>query len=247
MQNEENQSVASKKEGLLTRLKGKYPDKEFGDEEALYGQIGDDYDQYEQELEGYKGREQALSDMFVSDPRSASFLQSFRKGEDPAIALVRLFGEDIREAIDDPEKQEELAAANKEFVERVAQSKTLEAEYEENLRQSLEELERIQSEEGLKDEDVDKAMELVMRIVSEGVQGKFSKETIQLALRAINYEADIATASHTAEVRGRNAKIEEKLRQKEAGDGLAHLDSGSVPALTKRKPQTIFSVADEAR
>lgn len=247
MEHDVNEAVKSNRDLLLSRLKEKYPEREYKDDEELFSQIGGDYDQYEQDLEGYKSREKALSEMFISDPRSASFLQSWRSGEDPAIALIRMFGENIREALDDPEKQEELAEANREFVERVAKNQELEEQYQINLSQSMEEIDRIQAELGLSEEEVEEAMTHLMKIVSDGVQGRFTADTLKMVLRAINYDADIQEASHTAEVRGRNAKIEETVRKRQSGDGMPQLGGGSVPALGKSRPKTIFEFAEEAR
>ncbi len=56
----ENNEVKSRRDQHIERLRKKYPDKKFEDDEEIYGQISDDYDQYEQELEGYRGREQSL-------------------------------------------------------------------------------------------------------------------------------------------------------------------------------------------
>ena len=82
----ENKEVKSKRQSMTERLQSRYPDKDFTDEESFFGQISDDYDQYEQELEGYKGREKTLSDMFF--PKVKVFLVKFLKddkaGEDIA-------------------------------------------------------------------------------------------------------------------------------------------------------------------
>ena len=120
-----NTEVKSNRERYTERLKAKYPDREFADDEALFGQINDDYDGYDKELSGYKEREKALSDLFASNPQSAAFLTDWRKGEDPIIGMVRKFGDDFKAALEDPEKQEALAAANKEFAERIAQEKDM--------------------------------------------------------------------------------------------------------------------------
>jgi hypothetical protein len=61
-------------------------------------------------------------------------------------------------------------------------------------------------------------------ISSDGVLGKFSPESIKMALKAMNHDADVAQAAHEGEVKGRNIKIEEKLRTKKKGDGTAPLD-----------------------
>ena len=64
-----NTEVKSNRERYTERLKAKYPDREFADDEALFGQINDDYDGYDKELSGYKEREKALSDLFASNPQ----------------------------------------------------------------------------------------------------------------------------------------------------------------------------------
>lgn len=120
----ENNGVMSRRDQQLERLRKKYPDKKFEDDEEIYGQISDDYDQYEQDIDGYKGREKAMSDMFAADPRSAQFLADMHNGNDPVLGLVKNFGVEIKDVLDDPEMQEKIAEANKEYVERVAKSKS---------------------------------------------------------------------------------------------------------------------------
>lgn len=56
----ENTTVKSNRDKYMERMKGKYPDREFSDDEALFGQINDDYDGYDKEIAGYKEREKAF-------------------------------------------------------------------------------------------------------------------------------------------------------------------------------------------
>lgn len=142
----ESETVKSKRDLTLERMRGRYPDEQFDDDEQLFGRINDDYDQYDNELAGYKEREGKFSDMFTSDPRSASLMMSWKDGDDPAVALIRLYGQDIKDAIDDPDKQEAIAEANKEYMERVAKEKQYEEEYSKNLAESLTLLEKAQKE-----------------------------------------------------------------------------------------------------
>lgn len=233
----DNKQVKSKRQSMTERLQGRYPDKDFSDEESFFGQISDDYDEYDKNIAGYQEREKAFSDMFTSDPRSARFLTDWRNGQDPVIGLVRQFGTDIKEAIDDPERQEEIAAANKEFVERVAKEKELEETYQRNLNESLQAIDQLQSENGLSDEQIDQAMELLLNIIKDGIVGKFSPESIQMAMKAINHDADVTAANEEGVVQGKNTKIEEKLRKPKQGDGTAPLEgsNGSAkPSRTRR-------------
>lgn len=218
-----NTEVKSNRDKYMERLKAKYPDKEFADDEALFSQTNEDYDGYDKQLEDYRGREKALSDLFASNPRSAAFLTDWRNGEDPIVGLVRKFGDDFKEALEDPEKQEALAAANKEYAERIAKEGEFEEQYQQNITETLATLEQMQQEDGLSDDDIDNAMEFLIGIMKDGLLGKFSKESIQMALKAINHDGDVEQADREGEVRGRNSKIEEKLRKGNRNDGTANL------------------------
>lgn len=248
MADSENKPVSGNREKMLSRLKTKYPDQNFEDDEALMGRISDDYDDYDNQINGYKDRENTFSDMFTSDPRSASFMTNWRKGEDPAVQLVRQFGTEIKEAIDDPARQEEIAAANKEYVDRVAQEKTLDEEYKKNLAESLSYLEEFQKKNGLSDDDIDNAMELLVNIVKDGIMGKFTPQSIDMAMKAINHDADVNQASMEGEIKGKNKKVSEVLRHNEQGDGMPHIEgqNGNQPKM-ERRGKSIFDWAKEAK
>ena len=132
-------------------------------------------------------------------------------------------GDDFKAALEDPEKQEALATANKEFAERIAQEKEYEGEYQKNLDETLTTLETMQQEEGLPDEDIDSAMDFLVGIVRDGIMGKFTRESIEMAIKAIRHDSDVEAAGHEGEVKGRNSKIEEKLRKAGKNDGTADL------------------------
>ena len=215
--------VKSNRERYTERLKAKYPDKEFADDEALFGQINEDYDGYDKELSTYKDREKKLSDLFASNPRSAAFLTDWRNGEDPIVGLIRKFGDDFKAALDDPEKQEALAAANKEYADRIAKEGEYEEEYQKNISATYDTIEQVQKEEGLTDEEIDQAMEFLIGIMKDGLLGKFSSDSIRMAIKAIRHDSDVEAANHEGEIKGRNSKIEERLRKGERSDGTANL------------------------
>lgn len=244
-----NQGNKSRRELLQERLTKKYPDKDFSDEESFYGQISDDYDASEKELNAYKENERKFADMFASDRRSASFMVDWMNGKNPIVAMIERFGEeDFRDALEDPEMREKLSEANQQYVERVAKEKELEEEYNSNLTDTLANLDKLQEEEGLTDEDVAEVMEFLSNIVRDGIVGKFSLESMAMARKALHHDENVAIASEEGEVRGRNSKIEEKLRKRSAGDGLPHLDGKNDTAPKREKqPATIFDQARLAR
>lgn len=230
----ENEEVKSKRQALTERIQSRYPDLDAADDEQLFGRIGEDYDQYDQELAGYKEREGKFANMFTSDPRSARLMMEWRDGKDPAVGLIELYGTDVTEAINDPEKREEIAEANRKYMERVTKEKEYEQEYSINLSGSLQLLEELQQEKGLSDDEVDAAMSLIITISKDAMLGKFTRETLEMTLKALNYDKAVEQANDEGEVRGRNAKIEEKLRKPTKGDGTARLDgkNGGQPQRT---------------
>jgi hypothetical protein len=224
----DNQAVKSKRDSFSERLRSKYPDREFADDEALFGQISDDYDDYDSQISGYQEREQKIADMFTSDPRSAHFVTTWRDGGDPVVEFVRMFGTDIKERLEDPDWQAQLAEANKDYVERVAREKELEEQYNANLDATKENLRQFQEQNGLSDEQLDEVFSVLASIVADGLMGKFSVESMELAKKAINHDVDVEEAGAEGEVRGKNARIDEKLRTRKRGDGVTAL-SGKNP------------------
>lgn len=253
MKTDENSQVTtptkSKHDLLKDRLHTKYPDKDLSDDENFYGQLSDDFDDYDKKLGEYQGREKSFSDMFTSDPRSASFITAWKNGEDPAIELIRRFGPELKDAIDNPEMLDKIAEANKDYVTRVEQSKKLNDEYEKNIKDTLQYLSDLQSKNKLEDSEIDDVMAFLIKIVDDGVLGKFTPETIEMARKAVHHDDDVIEADQAGEIRGRNAKIDEKLKQKGKGDGTAQLDGQNniPPSPQKRRPTSVFDLAKLAK
>ncbi len=233
----ENQKVKTKRDLLLERMRGKYPDKNFDDEEVLSGQISDDYDSYDKELAELKAREKEISDLFTTDGRSAQFLLNWKDGADPIVELVKQFGP---EALQDPDK---LAAASKEYADKVAESQKYDEQYKANMDETLVALDRLQKEDGLTDEDIDKAMAFLVGIMKDGLLGKFSPESIRMALNAINHDNDVDYAMQEGEVKGKNTKINEKLRSMRSGDGMANLAGKNTTPRPQNKMRSVFDIA----
>lgn len=243
----ENNQVKSRRDQQLERLRKKYPGKKFEDDEEIYGQISDDYDQYEHDLDDYRGREKALGDMFSADPRSAQFLADMHNGQDPVLGLVKNFGIEIKDVLDNPEMQDKIAEANREYVERVARSKQLDEEYEKNMEVSLETLRQFQEERGMSDEQIDAVADAMLTVVKDGVMGKFSRETLEMFVNAINHDSDVANASEEGRVAGRNAKIVEGLRKQNKGDGTSPLNGKNGGAPKNKRNMDIFDFANAAK
>lgn len=244
----EEKQVKSRRDQFGERLKKKYPDREYADDEALFGQINDDYDEYDSQLSGYKERESKLTDMFTRDPQSAQFITDMAQGKDPWASLINRIGIDgVKEMLDDPAKMEEFSKSNKEYVDRMAKQKGLEEEWEKNMKTTLSMLEQKQQELSLTYEQIDQAADLIKEITNDAVIGIIKPETIDMVLKAINHDADIAAASEEGEIRGKNAKAEVKLRKPKRGDGTPTLAGANNAPAPSRQKGSIFDIADGAR
>lgn len=244
----EGKQVKSRRDQFSERLKKKYPDREYADDEALFGQINDDYDEYDNKLASYEERESTLVDMFNHDPRSAQFITDMAQGNDPWATLINRIGIDgVKEMLEDPAKIDQFAASNKEYVERMAKQKGLEEDWEKNMKATLAMLEQKQQELGLSDEQIDAAADWIKELTNDAVIGIIKPETIDMALKAINHDADIAAASEEGEIRGKNAKAEAKLRKPNRGDGTPTLAGANNAPAPSRNNSSIFDIADGAR
>lgn len=235
----EKQEVKSKKEQFVERLKAKKPDLNFDDEEDLYGSINDDYDAYDGELKGYKENEEKLIGAFNKDPRIASMFLAMTKGDNPLLYLIDNFGQDeIRAALDDPEMKDKLVERQNAYLERQAKNSKLEEEAKVNIIASLDALEAAKDELGCSDEDADHAFEMFAQIQEDAIVDKVTKETWIMFLKGLSHDVDIENATHEAEIRGRNAKIDKEKKKSTIPDGIPPQlgGQGALNDKVNRKP-----------
>ncbi len=250
----DNQMSKSKRDMMLERMRGKYPDKSFEDEEEIYGQIYDDYDDYDRqlgdrdnELKGFRENSEKLVGLFDRDPKFARFITDGIAGKDPLVSLIEIYGEDFTSALEAEDKRELLAKSNKERMERLANEKELEAMYNDNLKISLEKLESMCQQEGIEEERVDSAIKWLSGVVNDYIVGKIDPVTVRMALKAEDFDSAVAAASEEGEVRGRNFKIEEKLQKRSSDDGIPSIGGqNGIDKSQAKKRRSIFDIANEA-
>lgn len=241
----------SARERLVERMRARHPDLADGDDDwddGLYSRIGEDYDAYDEEIAGYRDTEDKMREMFSRDPRSAAFLTRWRGGADPVVELVRLFGDDFVEQMRDPARQEALAAASKEYLDRVEEQSRYEEDYKRNITESRSVADALMEERGLTDDDMDAAVSYLVGVMADAVVGRFSRESLLMALNAVRHDRDVAEAAGEAEVRGRNARIQETLRRRKSGDGTPAASGGGGGGMAEpRRARSIFDQAAAAR
>lgn len=202
------------------RMKSKYPDREFADDEELFGQIESDYEGAEENASTIS----ALNDMIGGDERAASFLSSWHRGGDPLLALVEEYGEEFVQGLTLPENKEKVAEASKKYLKKIADSKALDEEIAKNDEASQQVLDALREEYG--EEKVDAAISSLGDKLKNWLMHKITKEDVLAEINAANYDADVQKASEEGEVRGRNANIVAKKRMAKAGDGMPNIGGG---------------------
>lgn len=256
----------SKRTAFTDRLKTKHEGEELDadDEESLFGRINDDYDDYENRISGYekeigglKANEKKLTDMFAADPRSATFLMQWRDKGTPVSELLRVYGRDMLEYM--TEHPDEMAESEKDYLERVAKEKEYEDEYNANLEESLQLLDRIQQERGMSDDEMNGLVDKLISTAHDVIMGKFDEAALDMVSKAMGYDQAVAAAGREGEVRGKNSKESKRLQLKKSGDGMPQLGTsgltapGSKPerpelgALNRAGNSTIWERGNETR
>ena len=88
---------------------------------------------------------------------------------------------------------------------------------------------------GLESGTVDNLLAVASAIADDAFMGIVKEETLDMLLKAMNYEKDLAEAASEAEIRGKNAKIDEKLRTRKANDGTVALDGKTGTTMTPKR------------
>ncbi|MBQ6198653.1 MAG: hypothetical protein IJK44_05405 [Bacteroidales bacterium] len=238
------EQAKSKRDAFLS---GRYPDRQFANDDEIFDQVGQDFEALENEKNTLAQREQDFSNFLSADPRNSGLFMRIKRGEDPILWLVRQYGPDIAERAEDPEFQKQLEDARKDYLEQLKESEKLNKEYDDNIEATGANIDAFAAEVG--DEAKDAVMNALSGIVHDYICGKVTPETLKMVANGLNYETDIANASKDGEIRGRNSKIDEKLKKGAKGDGTVPLGGTDATAGgTKRKRSNpIFDIAEQAK
>lgn len=210
----DNKDVKSRRDEFVNRIKDRYPDADISNDDLLFGKISEVFDENDKALGQYKKNEESLSNLLTADPRAAAFLSGWKNGKDPLVGMVEIFGDDFREALDDPEKMGQIKEAQKKYLDRITNEQKLNAEFDGNLKKSMGDLEKYAEDNGLSDEQVEEMYKNLSDIARDYVSGIMKPETWDMIRKAMNHDSDVASAAQEAEVKAKNGKIAEaKLRE----------------------------------
>lgn len=211
----ETKDVMTSRDRLKDRYSKKYPERDFSAEDAasaIDDEVIAELEAFDAELEGYKSNDKKIKDLFNQDPRSGRFLVSWAAGGgNPIQYLLDIFGPELTEALESEEGRAKIVESTNKWLEKKATEEAGVAERMANYEQSVNELAAFAEEKGLSDEQAVEVFEKVNQIGFDALEGKYTRESYEMAYNAMNYATDVESARKEGEVAGRNAKIEEKL------------------------------------
>lgn len=227
---------------MLDRAREQFPDRTFADlgAEPQEG-VADLDDAIDEMMEKLTSRQAEMDEnnnklvnLLSTDPSSAEFLRRWVDTGDPRTALIETFGEDLGIA---EEKAAEFKDQLNGWRERKAANDALEAEAEANWEKSLADLIEWGDAKGLSQEQERDIMLRLLGITFSGMVNKYGIEDFEMALNAMNHDADVAAARAEGEVAGRNEKIAAARKGAAVASVLPPAGGGQGARTAERKPK----------
>lgn len=242
------QTAKSRRDTFREGFASRHPDIDMDDEEAYYGALDDEYNAQREELERDRKDNERLNAMFMENPNAAYFMNDLLDGkENVGVSLMRHFGQTFKDAVDDPteENVKAFADALDEHAKKVKENDRLQREFEQNADYSESVIEQWAQAHKATPEQIDAMREFISGQFSKLLSGIITTEMLDFAYKGLNYDTDVAAAEENGAAKGRNERIQERMR-KGSGDGVPLLQGGGK-AGTSRRPSSIFDLANSAR
>lgn len=256
MPKSDNQSVKSARERLIEKMQERYPDRDFSGAtgaNGINGETGEDIlgesifqtlEELTAKNEESRSKNEALSELFYSDPKSAEFIQKWIQSGDPRAALVDTFGDDLSE-LGTEEGRGKFSQNLTSWREKKAENDKLNAEAEDNWSKTLEDLENWGNGKGLTN---DQKVQVILRLVgiaANGLMNKYEPADFDMAYKEMNFDAAVSSARHEGEVNGRNAKIAETRKRRQEAETMPPSLNGQGGRMRQPEQKSIFGQANE--
>lgn len=192
------------KSKMMDRIKTRNPEFASEDEEEMLAELENIFSETETAKNEYEGIANKLNELTVNDPKFAAVLEVMRTGKSFGYATAKIYGKDFFTAED-----EDMDAADEEYRSGVEAANSDKETIKTNM-QSL--VDRIIA----KDIPADQK-ELVFDKIRDKIERyqycDVPDSDIDDEVKALNYDADIATAEEAALAEGKNTKIDMTLKK----------------------------------
>lgn len=223
---ENPQSTKSHRDKVRERVGANRPDLNMDDEEAVYGAISEDYDNYDniqKENEGYRKREQDFADFITSGEHNGEYWEGLANGKDLFEIAVGIHGrESLLEYLQSDEAIKKYEAADNAYKEKIAKNKELEEAASKNLAETDEKINKAIADGLFTEDEATKAIEGLLDIADAVKLNICEPEWIAMWLKAQAYDNDVESARKEGREEGVNEGIDKQMRsrrEKRGGNG----------------------------
>jgi hypothetical protein len=203
------------------------------DDDALWEYAQSGHSELEGKYNQLNGANKRLAELVSNDPKLAAVL-SMIAGDKPKsfpYAVGSVYGKDFLD-ID----LEDFEAGYEENLRQLAESKKLQAEAEKNIGDSMRNIEKYASGNGLSEEKQQALYAGIMDFAENLLMGKIPEELIDLVYKGLNYDKDVREAADTGFVEGKNEKVSATMKAKNDSSIPPSLGTGANVGGSKPRP-----------
>ena len=231
----------SNKDVWMDNLKGKYPDRDFANEDDFYSASMEGYDAEHEALKKSRKDNDDLIGILTQNPDIAVFVGFLSEGDEQK-ALASL-----ADAVKAAETEEGWETYRTERDKRKALADEAEndkQQYLSNLEKSAEVLREFASETGMTEEEAAEFVKKIQTEISDKLfSGNIDKDFFEKFYNLLNYDNDVAAAKEAGRIAGRNEKIEKKRAKDVMGDEIPAIKSGaSEPVISEPENPTLSAL-----
>lgn len=221
---------------LRERAKLRKPDLSDDDEDGLYNTLNEECDEKDQALGRYKENDEKLKNLFLKDSTASDLLSRLASGENPALVIHELYGDELDALKDNPDAKEDFVKAHQKYLDKLASSKEIETKQEMNMQAFIERINKVAEDNGLEEEEAQSFFEFVMQTFNQLFMLDTKDDIIERLFKAFTYDDDVKAAEQAGSVSAKNEKIKTK-KGKEASDALPDLSQGQQAGVSEVAPQ----------
>ena len=220
------------------RLRGHFTDREFGDDDELYGAAADHIGELRDWRSKREASDKEVIAIFKSHPKIAQVMQYIMQGAPEIEAISRVFdAEDLIRYEGEPD-YDQWAEGKKKREADTMEAEEKKGQYELNYQASLKAVEEFCAANGLDEEGKAALLDSLFAVYDDLLDGKVSPETLLLFHKGNTHDEDVADAAAQGKVEGKNEKIEVKKQKSIKGDGLPEIDGGGAAEIKAQKPES---------
>lgn len=254
-ENTENQAVETKRDAFRKRFSERYPDVNMDDEDAVYGQLSTDYDQFDQNNQRMGEFNNFLKE-YPSAPALVTGMMTKKNADGSDFNFVDFIidemGPDYLAAIKgDAEARKRLQQKEKDDLaasEKLAKSKEQLAK---NIEDCDKEVDAFLKEQKLKPEDIKSMLEWLFKHSEDGedrdddgfvfraARYALKKEDFKRLWQIKDFDKAVSDAEERGYKRGKNEKIDQQKKMHEGKPGgkknINVSGGGGAPSIPREK------------